>query len=135
MSVKEKPLIDAVSNLGALPGFLFKSPFIAGFFAMLMCAVFGAVTLVMNAAARGVSDAFPVYQTIRICALFGVGFGFLFVVIASMVSAKQDPEKDDAKLRRRYFFGSLLAAVVLFTLDSVSIDFIRAELEPIGRIM
>ena len=43
MSIKEKPLIKAVERLGALPDFLFSHPIFTGFFAMLMCGVFGAV--------------------------------------------------------------------------------------------
>lgn len=42
MSIKEKPLINAVSNLGALPGFLFANQLFNGAFSILIASFMGA---------------------------------------------------------------------------------------------
>lgn len=43
MTFKEKPMIEAGSKGAGVPGFFFATPFIAGFFGMIMAAFLGSV--------------------------------------------------------------------------------------------
>ena len=64
MTIKEKPLINAVDILGPLPGLIFSNMIFAGFFAMIMSGVFGAVFVLFQVAGRGIVDAGIVFEAV-----------------------------------------------------------------------
>lgn len=113
MSIKEKPLIKAVGRLGALPGFFFSHPVFTGFFAMLMCGVFGAVFSIFNVAGRGMVEAQALYET-------AVAGALLFMAVASVIyiglflSAYKEP--DEASVRRQFTLGGLMAIILTLVL-------------------
>lgn len=110
MSIKEKPLIKAVGRLGALPYFLFSHPIFTGFFAMLMCGVFGAVFALFNVAGRGFVAALYLYEK-------AVSGAVIFMAIASVIyigiaiSVLNEPE--EAEVRLPFAFGGFLAVIVM----------------------
>ncbi len=112
MTIKEKPLINAVSRLGALPGFLFANPMIAGFFAIVMTPVFGAVfTLFWGL--LGTPEALKLFDI----ALFGAAGALVFsaiILIGITISAYRD--LDEKEVRLKFVTGGVLAIVMLIIL-------------------
>lgn len=110
MSIKEKPLIDAVDNLGPLPGFLFSSPFLAGAFTILMCAVFGAVFLFFQVFGRGVTEPEIVVASIIGGALIGTAAG---IIILMLVFLRAIIKKEEPRHAAVFCAGGVCCAIVL----------------------
>ena len=132
MSIKEKPLINAVSKLGPLPAFLFSNMIFIGFFAMIMCAVFFAVFIWFQAAGRGTVDSFYLYELSRIGAYIGLAFGAL-IYIGIFISAFRTP--DEKEVRLKFVIGGFLAIVFLVVVDFLSYDALRAWFTAAGPIV
>ncbi len=131
MSIKEKPLIDAVSRLGPLPAFLFSNPIFAGFFAMVMCPVFGAVFTLFQASI-GTVDALILFEAARWGAIIGAIVGaFVFIIIA--VSAFS--HRDETRYRLLFVFGGVLGIVFLVTLDRLTLEALRDWFATAGRLV
>jgi len=127
MPYKEKPLIVAASRMGPLPAFLFANPVFAGFFAMLMCPVFGAVFALFQASVLTV-DALILFEAARLGAIIGA---FVFIIIA--VSAFS--HRDEMKYRLLFVFGGVLGLVFLVILDRLTLEALRAWFATAGRLM
>ncbi|NOX83038.1 MAG: hypothetical protein GXP06_08650 [Alphaproteobacteria bacterium] len=121
MPYKEKPLIVAASQMGPLPAFLFSNPVFAGFFAMLMCPVFGAVFALFQASI-GTVNALILFEASRLGAIVGAVIGaFVFIIIA--VSAFS--HRDEMKYRLLFVFGGVLGIVFLVILDRFTLEYLR----------
>ncbi len=132
MTIKEKPLIDAVSKLGALPAFLFVNAVFAGAFTIFMCAVFGVVVALFNVAGRGVVDAAPLYEAARWGAFFGVLLGGA-ILIGVMITATPDP--DEAGGRLQFLCGGAFCAAALVAFDLFAHERLSAWLAAVGPIV
>lgn len=132
MSIKEKPLIDAVSELGPLPGFFFASAFFTGFFAMIMCPVFGAVFLLFQAAGRGAVEAIELFEAARVGAAGGVVLGVL-IFAGILISAALTPI--EARFRLQFVFGGFCAAALVFGLDYVFLETLREYFSNAGPLV
>jgi hypothetical protein len=131
MSYKEKPLIDAVSRLGPLPAFLFANPVFAGFFAMLMCPVFGAVFALFQASV-GTVNALILFEASRLGAIVGAIIGaFVFSIIA--VSAFS--HRDEMKYRLLFVSGGVLGIIFLVILDRLTLEVLRAWFATAGPLV
>jgi len=109
---KETPLRRAVEKLGPLPDFLFSSMLISGAFAIVMCAVFGAVFVMFQAFGHGAANAVTLFAVGTKGAFFGVGIGLFFVVVA-LANAEPTDDPDERKERVQFFYGSLIGAVIV----------------------
>ena len=132
MSIKEKPLIDAVSRLGPLPGFLFDHPVFTGFFATLMCAVFGAVFIVFQIAGRGGVEAIELYDAALIGAACGLSLAAVTLLIFSVTGPREPEER---KIRRQFIFGGVLAIVTALVGFYFADDFLREYVQNAGPIV
>ena len=132
MTIKEKPLINAVSRLGPLPGFLFEHPVFTGFFALIMCPVFGAVFMVFQVAGHGGVEALELFEAARIGAIGGVAVGaVIFVGIA--ISAFRTP--DEKIFRLQFFLGGVLGVITLAVTDWLALDALRAYFADAGPLV
>lgn len=129
MSVKERPLIKAVERLGPLPGFLFAHPIVAGFFAMFMCPIFGAV-FVLFWSLTGTAP--QVFEAMRIGAYVATAFSSL-IFIGIFISAFREP--DEKTYRLLFVLGGALCVAFLVLLDVMSVDYVRAYVEGKGHII
>lgn len=109
MSVKEKPLFKAAEKLGPLPGFLFNSPFSAGFFAIFMCAVFGGFAASFVTAGHGSASPAGLF----VAGIGGAGFALVIGVIVLFVIAVTGAGDNDGDGDRRQF---VIGGMVAFTL-------------------
>ncbi len=135
MSIKEKPLIDAVEKLGPLPGFLFASMFAAGFFAIVMVAVFGVVFMLFQVGGRGFVDPLLLYETARVGAYFAVAFGAAILIGISINAshlAKEEPE--DARGRHMFVHGGFAAAAFMIAADLLALEWLRAYFAEAGPL-
>lgn len=82
-----------MSNLGALPGFLFRSMFSTGFFAVAMAGVFGAVTLVFWSAVAGFGTAIDVFDNIMRGAAIGEAIAIVIILVASRTYLNEPVER------------------------------------------
>lgn len=131
MSLKEQPLFNAVSRLGPLPNFLFSNMIFVGFFAMVMCAVFGGVFVAFQAAGHGAAD-FPVlFEAARWGGIIGVIIGAV-TFISIGVSAFYTPE--EAKVRLLFVFGGVLAIATLVISDHLALEPLRGWLATLGPV-
>ena len=121
MSIKEKPLIDAVSNLGALPGFLFENQKFNGFFTVTMAALFGAFAGIFFSF-FGLGDPVVLFDAIRWGARVAVIIA-IFVLIGIGASAGGEPEETSDRLA--FVWGGGIAVVVLMFIDFFVADYIR----------
>ena len=131
MATKEQPLINAVSRLGALPGFLFANAFVAGVTAMAMMPVFGAIVMFFQAFGRGVVDAVELFDIVRQGAVFGAAAGALISLVALAAGVH---EGEDGASKRQYGYGGLLVIIVLTVADAFAREPIRAWLDGVGPI-
>lgn len=122
MTIKEKPLIDAVSRLEPLPDFLFANPVFAGFFTLLMCAMFGVVTFVFQAAGRGGVAATTVFEAARLGAILGV---FVGVLVFAGLAIRAFFAKDEMLNRLLFVSGGVLGAIVLVAVDWLTLETAR----------
>lgn len=129
MSIKEKPLINAVKNPDALPGFLFVHRIVTGFFAMAMCAVFGGV-VVLFWSLNG--KALEVFDLVRAGAYAGLGLGG-FIYLGIFMSAFNEP--DEKSYRLQFVAGGVLAIACFVGLDWQFTDDFRAEIAEKGYLI
>lgn len=122
MSIKEKPLINAVSRLGPLPGFLFSHPIFTGFFAMFMCPVFGAVFMLFQVAGRGTVEALALFEAVRVGAIVMMGFAVL-IYAGIAISAFRHP--DEMRFRLLFVLGGALCVLLLVALDFFTLGAMR----------
>ncbi len=132
MSIKERPLINAVSKLGPLPSFLFSNMVFAGFFAMIMCAVFFAVFIWFQAAGRGAVDSQELFELARWGAIGGLAFGAL-IYMGIAISAFKTPEEKEVRLR--FVLGGFFAIVFLAVIDFFALESLRAWFGNAGSIV
>jgi hypothetical protein len=132
MSIKEKPLIDAVSRLGPLPAFLFSNPVFVGFFAMLMCPVFGAVFALFQVAGRGTVNALTLFEAARWGAIIGVIWGAL-IFIGIAVSAFH--HQDEKRYRLLFVLGGALGVAFLVITDRLALEALRDWFSTAGPLV
>ena len=132
MSIKEKPLIDAVSELGPLPGFFFASAFFSGFFAMIMCPVFGAVFVLFQAAGRGAVEAIELFEAARVGAIGGLFLG-IAIFAGILISAIFTP--NEARFRLQFVFGGFCAAAFVFGFDYFLLETAREYFRNAGPLV
>lgn len=109
MSLKEKPLIDAVSNLGALPGFLFENQIFNGVFTVMMAALFGAFAMAFFSM-FGLEDPEVLLVAMNIGAIVAVCFSAL-IILGIAVTAGLHPEETSGKLK--FVFGGFLGVIII----------------------
>ena len=119
MSIKERPLIKSVERLSPLPGFLFANMVVAGFFAMLMCPVFGAVFAMFWGSVGSGSDTLGLFYFVHSGAIAGLIAGAL-VFVGIAVSAFREPE--ERAPRMQFFYGGVITAGLLFVVDMLAFD-------------
>lgn len=110
MSVKEKPIIIAVERLGPLPGWLFAHPFIAGFFAIMMVPIFGAVFTVFWSM-LGAPTAVELFDAAIYGAVGAMAFAAI-ILIGILISALFTP--DERTPRALFVFGGFVAIALFF---------------------
>ena len=130
MTIKEKPLIDAASRMGPLPGFLFSNPFLAGFFSALMCAVFGATAMLFLGLGHG-ADRIELFEAMRIGAAFGLILNVI-VLAGAAISAFSNPEERSARLL--FVFGGVLGIASVIAADHYAVEHVRAWMIETGPI-
>ena len=130
MAYREKPMIDAVSKVDPLPSFLFSNPFVAGFFAICMCAVFGAILALFYFFGGG-DAAIGTFEVARGGAIFGLAIGAISLV-ATIVSALINPDERATQLL--FVFGGVTAIAVFVSADILFLDAIRERLTAISPI-
>ena len=131
MTIKEKPLIDAASRMGPLPGFLFSNPFLAGFFSAVMCAVCGACAVLMFASGWGADDGVEVFEPMRWGAIVGLLLNII-VLIGIAFSAGSDPEETRARLL--FVLGGVTGVASLVIADRLALEHVRIWLIENGPI-
>ncbi len=122
MSIKEKPLIDAVDKLGPLPAWLFSHPALAGFFAIMMCPVFGAV-FVFFWALIGNPDPVTLFNAMR---AGGIATTFLGFFVLALITISGFREPDERANRLLFAFGGTGALTFLVVIDWLFKDDVRA---------
>lgn len=125
MSVKEKPFLDSMSDLGPVPKFLVASSFIAGFFAMIIGAALGALALLFIGGFFGPGIELQTFETIRVGAIAGVSIGAAAMVFLAVSAIFQRAE---AAARAYYILGGVAGIAVLFAADLMFTDDIRVFL-------
>ncbi len=117
--------------MGPLPSFLFANPVFAGFFAMLMCPVFGAVFTLFHASI-GTVNALILFEAARLGAIIGAIVGaFVFSIIA--VSAHI--HRDEMKYRLLFVFGGALGIAFLVILDRLTLEALREWFSTAGPLV
>ncbi|NHK29329.1 hypothetical protein FF098_015535 [Parvularcula flava] len=116
MSIKEAPLIRAVSHYGPLPGFLFTNPILNGFIPVIL----STITLACVAFFLGMEVHVPNSQLngavngIRVAAIIGLILSVPFLMIAFIRGLIIG---DDRVFYSLFGFGIVLAIAFLFFLD------------------
>ena len=105
MQTKEQPLIKAVSNVGALPGFLTANEYVSGFVAVTACGFFGGLVMMFQAAVGG-GGAEQLFAPVRAGALAGHTFA-AFVMALGWAYYAFEP---DEEYRQRYCKAGLITA-------------------------
>lgn len=124
MNIKEKPFLDSASRPGPLPGFLFSGPLVAGFFAIFMCAVLGAVGALFLGGWS--AWAVEVYDVARFGAALGLAVGaaaLLFTAVAAMLS-------EDRTDRLLFVVGGVATILSLVVADQTVLQSVRDWLTP-----
>jgi hypothetical protein len=117
-------MLDAAAGRDWLPGFLFSNPIVAGFFAIFMCAVFGAVVFFFMIGGGG-GDALHLFEIVRWGVIAGLGIG----AVALFVIAVTASASEDRAYHLQFVFGGVLAIVGFVTFDVLMIDRLRASLD------
>ena len=130
MSPKEKPLIDAVEKLGPLPGWFFSHPSVAGFIAIVMCPVFGAVLVFFWALIYN-PEPVILFNAMRIGGVITTFLG-AFAVVLIAISGFREP--DETVNRLQFAAGAAAALALLVALDWFFKDDVRAWLVTQERI-
>lgn len=122
MTIKEQPLINAMSRLGVLPGFLFSSPILAGFFALLLCGFIGAFCALFQGIGHGAVVALQIFDFCREGAIIGIVIAiFIYAGITITVLFN----RDEAKVRLQFVLVGLIALVSLVILDWLFLETVR----------
>lgn len=130
---KEQKFIDAASEVGPLPGFLFANPILAGFFAIIMCAVFGALMVLFLALLLGVVQALDLFEVLRWGAIAGLTIGAVALLVTLVRATFQ---RDEGRADRlQYVFGGILGIALLVAIDWLFLDTLRAWLGTIGPVI
>jgi len=132
MAYKEKPMIDAASEADPLPAFLFSSPLFTGFFAVMMCAFFGAVGGFFMAAYGAASYPIEWFEVMRGGAIVGVLIGVAALVVVAVSALSQ---KEEAPALFQFVVGGGLAIAVMIVVDWLSLDIIRQRLSDMPPIV
>ena len=132
MTIKEKPLIDAATNPDPLPNFLFAHPVLTGFFALIMCPVFGAVFMLFQVAGRGGVEALELFEAARVGTIVGAGVGAI-ILTGIAISAFREP--DEKAFRLQFALGGLLAILILAVTDWLALDALRACFADAGPLV
>ncbi len=132
MSIKERPLLKAVDRLGPLPGFLFENMFWTGFFALIMCPVFGAVFVIFWTAGHGGVEAIIIFQAGQLGAIGGLVIGGVTLLLIAG-SAVMEPE--ERKGRMRFVYGGCTAILLFLVLDILSYPYLARYFEQAGPIV
>ena len=106
-----KPLAKAVENTGPLPGWLFSHPVIAGFFAMIMCPVFGGVSFMFWFSVGGQLVAVEYYSVFVSGGILGILIG---AIVLLLIFASAFIDRDEAKYRMLFCLGGALGIAVFF---------------------
>lgn len=109
MSIKEKPLIDAASKLGPLPGFLFANPVISGFFSIVMSSVFAGVAVMFYMSVHGMGTNAGFATSFVLGGFAGAAFGAI-VIFGIGVSALFN--RQESGVRLAFAFGGVLGLIV-----------------------
>lgn len=131
MSIKEAPLIKAVSRSGAWPEFFFTNPVVCGFMPMPICALAGAFAVVFIASLGAAEHALELYLTVRIGAIFGLLVGFL---ICLFIALRAIILRDDAGYYARFMVGNIIGVATLTIVDLLTFLPLTAWLDTIDRI-
>ncbi|MEM9013945.1 MAG: hypothetical protein AAGB02_02450 [Pseudomonadota bacterium] len=131
MPIKEKPLLDAEEKLGPLPGFLFSHPLIAGFFAIMMCPIFGAIFVIFQSSIYGSVSPLQLYNSARIGAILATGFAFLVLLLIAF-SALRKSEQIGYWLA--FVFGGIVAIAALAAADALSRNYLLENLADYGSV-
>ena len=131
MATKETPLFKATDKPGALPGFLFANPLFAGFFAMIMAAVFGAVLMMFLALGHGGGYWVTLFDSARIGAVFAMLIGFIVLVVMTFRARRS---YEDRRVRLLFVLGGYLGLASLIACDLILLERLRPWLETLGPI-
>ena len=140
-----KPLKDAVDDLGAMPGFFLRHPFVAGVFTMVLCPVFAAVLMFFVIAVFGDGSALPLVNAIRLGGLASLVLGALimFWSLTSREKAiredRENLDKEDLREARKFnllfAFGGALGIATVLAFDFLTHDAIYEWAMSAGRLM
>lgn len=129
MNIKEKPFLDSASRPGRLPGFLFSNPIFAGFFAMIMCAMFGIVGALFLG---GWSPyAVEVYDAARTGAAFTLIIGAGALILAAIGALRSD----DRNARLPFIVSAAATIALLVVADRTVLQTVRDWLEPMSSLL
>ncbi|MEM8770173.1 MAG: hypothetical protein AAGD92_00865 [Pseudomonadota bacterium] len=122
MGYKEKPLLDAVDKLGPLPGWLFSNGVLAGFFAMIMVPVFGAVFTIFWGM-LGTAEPAVLFEV----ALFGAALAIIVgLMIFAGIFISAFLIADERAGRLQFVLGGVLALLLMSAMSAVFLDDVRA---------
>ncbi|MEL6363064.1 MAG: hypothetical protein AAFR21_18510 [Pseudomonadota bacterium] len=125
MSIKERPLLKAVDNLGALPGFLFDNPVFLGFMTLFMSAFFGAFTIVFAVTGHHGATAQYLFDAARNGAIIGITIGGLVQLV---FAAANMGNADERPYWRKFLLGGVIGVILLVAVDFLLTDWIRVQL-------
>lgn len=132
MTIKEKPFFDAAFQSGHLPAFFFSNPFVAGFLAVIMAAIFGAVAALFLIAFFSSGDALELFSAARWGAIIAVvisAFSLLGIAVSALF------QWEEARARLLFVLGGGVGIGLLIIVDLSASEAIRDWLEPVGRIL
>lgn len=132
MSIKERPLIKAVEKLGPLPAFLFANPYIAGFVAVIGCAMFGGAFLLFWIGILGGGDALEIYQSLRVGAYGGLIVGALLLVLTAFRAVDGREEVAD---RIKFIFGGAIGVAGFLAIDALTVEFLTQYMFNVGEVL
>ncbi len=129
MTIKEKPFLDSASRPGPLPGFFFSNPVFAGFFAVIICAMFGVVgAFFLGGWSPDAQEVFDVARTGAVFTLIIGAVALLFAAIGALRS-------DDRNVRLLFVFSAAATIVMLAVADRTVLQSVRAWLEPMNSFL
>ena len=130
MGLKEQPLIDAVSNVDALPRVLTSNEIVSGTVAATACGFFGGLVMLFQASVVG-GGAETLFEPVRLGAICGHLFALVAMLIGWCVYAL-DPDED---YRRRYAVSGMMTAITWILLWVVASEAIYRWLLDVGPLV
>ena len=112
VTIKEHQLIKAVSNVGALPGFLTMNEVVSGVVATTACGIFGGMVMLLQAAVRG-GTADALFAPVRAGAIAGLVFAGAIMAFSWFYYAL---EVEDETARIQFAKSGLAAAIIWIVL-------------------